>query len=345
MMATSKQPFELHLAKRKKTKPTKKIFMNEFLRQLLNDPFSSYTAAVTSFVALILSATLTLKSRPFHRLTKNISKLFLYDESDSSQSKNYLERLFYLEIQLENLQKIISSKSSESRREAIDTELEIQLSRDLPGLIAKKIEETKAIENSLNEEVKLIIEESVSSYLTQHPPSKILQEQREQKRIKDRENRGSILETTIQEQMRSAGRLKTVMINLFVLFNIGVLLIYFFAGEALSDRAVTAIIGLYVSLAAFIVYIYRTSNFRSSVLLALHEDGKKYYDADEYLKRLKPGASPTDRDVEVLKLLLLNRSEREKMADHPYELILKGVTNSNIQLKGGKMISSAKGEK
>jgi hypothetical protein len=145
--------------------------------------------------------------------------------------------------------------------------------------------------------------------------------------------------------MRSAGRLKTVMINLFVLFNIGVLLIYFFAGEALSDRAVTAIIGLYVSLAAFIVYIYRTSNFRSSVLLALHEDGKKYYDADEYLKRLKPGASPTDRDVEVLKLLLLNRSEREKMADHPYELILKGVTNSNIQLKGGKMISSAKGEK
>lgn len=161
----------------------------------------------------------------------------------------------------------------------------------------------------------------------------------------EREKRGSILETTIQEQMQSAGRLKTVMINLFVMFNIGVLCIYIFGSSTLTDRAVTAIIGLYVSLAAFIVYIYRTSNFRSSVLLALHEDAKKYFDAEDYIKRLKPGASPTDRDVEVLKLLLLNRAEREKMADHPYELILKGVSNSNIQLKGGKMVSTSKIEK
>ncbi|WP_236492237.1 hypothetical protein, partial [Pseudomonas sp. PA-5-4A] len=118
-----------------------------------------------------------------------------------------------------------------------------------------------------------------------------------------------------------------------------------FASATLTDKAVTGIIGLYISLAAFIVYIYRTSNFRSSVLLALREDAKKYFDADDYIKRLKAGASPSDRDVEVLKLLLLNRAEREKMADHPYELVLKGVSNSNIQLKGGKMISSAKNEK
>jgi hypothetical protein len=98
-------------------------------------------------------------------------------------------------------------------------------------------------------------------------------------------------------------------------------------------------------LAAFIVYIYRTSNFRSSVLLALREDAKKYFDAEDYIRRLKPGASPTDRDVEVLKLLLLNRAEREKMADHPYELVLKGVTNSNIQFKGGKIVPSSRLDK
>lgn len=319
--------------------------MNEYLHELLNGPLSSYLENAATVVTILITFIVTAKLIPFARPFRIISKLFLYEESNSSTSKSYSARIADLEVQLESMKKMLYAKTADSRREAIELELQTQLSLHLPKLIDKKIRETKAIETSLNSEIKEIIEEAVSSYLIQHPPSEILQNKREQLRINDREKRGAILENTIQEQMGSAGRLKTVMINLFVLFNTGVLLIYFFAGASLTDKAVTAIIGLYVSLAAFIVYIYRTSNFRSSVLLALHEDGKKYYDAEDYLRRLKPGASPTDRDVEVLKLLLLNRSEREKMADHPYELILKGVTNSNIQLKGGKMISSAKGEK
>ncbi|MHA4978015.1 hypothetical protein ACX0K2_16165 [Pseudomonas extremorientalis] len=319
--------------------------MNEFLRNLLNEPSLSILVNIAAGFVAIIAVYISSKILPLTRSFRIISKLFLYEETDSNTSKSYSLRLSELESQIESINKMLSSKTIDDRREAIDSELQNQLSQRLPELIDKKIKETKAIENSLNSEVRGIIEKAVSSYLIQHPPAEILQNQREQIRIKDREKRGAILENTIQEQMNSAGRLKMVMINLFVLFNTGVLMIYFFAGTALTDKAVTTIIGLYISLAAFIVYIYRTSNFRSSVLLALHEDGKKYYDAEDYLRRLKPGASPTDRDVEVLKLLLLNRSEREKMADHPYELILKGVTNSNIQLKGGKMISSTKGEK
>lgn len=319
--------------------------MNEYLNKLLNEPTVSQVIDIATPLIIIVTLFTLTKITPIARVFRVMTKLFLYEESNPNTSKSSSVRLSELESQVESMKRILLPKTIESHKEAIEAELQKQLSQHLPELIDRKIRETNAIENSLNAEIKGVIGEAVSSYLTQYPPSKLLENQREQIRIKDREMRGAILENTIQEQMGSAGRLKTVMINLFVLFNTGVLLIYFFAGASLTDKAVTAIIGLYISLAAFIVYIYRTSNFRSSVLLALHEDGKKYYDAEDYLRRLKPGASPTDRDVEVLKLLLLNRSEREKMADHPYELILKGVTNSNIQLKGGKMISSAKGEK
>ena len=197
----------------------------------------------------------------------------------------------------------------------------------------------------LDEVINSSVNSAVTSYLEKFTVSDLLQAQRAKLKENQRLDRSNILERTIDEHMRSAGRLKTVMINLFVMFNIGVLLVYLFAAAHLTDRAVTAIIGLYVSLAAFIVYIYRSSNFRTSVLLALREDAKKYFDADEYIQRLKVGSSPTERDVEMVKLLLLNHAEREKQADHPYEVVLKGVTNSNIQLKGGKISSAGRGSK
>jgi hypothetical protein len=252
------------------------------------------------------------------------------------------QHLFELEEKIRSIQKLLSNKNLEAQRAAIEAELEGQLTRDIPKIVAAKLEKIKTLDNAFDSELKATIVDAVSAFLIANEPSTLLEDRREQLRIKERAERGNILEKTIQEQSQSAGRLKAVMINLFVIFNIGVLLIYLFAATSLTDRAVTAIIGLYVSLAAFIVYIYRTSNFRSSVLLALREDAKKYFDADDYIRRLKPGASPSDRDIEVLKLLLLNRAEREKMANHPYELILKGITNSNIQLKGGKMVSSKK---
>ncbi|MHA3737858.1 hypothetical protein ACXR0M_19590 [Pseudomonas sp. Eth.TT006] len=295
------------------------------------------------FVALLYVVTgyILFKSGFAKKLIRSMGLVF-YSDSSSFQSKRMTSHLFELEEKIQGIQKRLANKNLEAQRSAIEAELEDQLTRDIPKIVSRKLEKIKTLDNAFDSELKATIEEAVSAFLLANEPLKLLEDRREQLRLKERAERGNILEKTIQEQSQSAGRLKAVMINLFVIFNIGVLLIYLFAAASLTDRAVTAIIGLYVSLAAFIVYIYRTSNFRSSVLLALREDAKKYFDADDYIRRLKPGASPNDRDIEVLKLLLLNRAEREKMANHPYELILKGITNSNIQLKGGKMISSKK---
>lgn len=284
----------------------------------------------------IVALTFMAKTPIGKRFLRIINSLF-YTESDTNSSSNIKRRLAELEENVALLQKSLTDKNLESRRDAILAEVENQLTRELPTLVQSKIEDIKAIDHSIDSSIREAVDSTVTSYLSKHTPSDIVKSRIEHARLTERTDRANLLENTIEEQMRSAGRLKAVMINLFVVFNIGILLIYLFTAQSLTDKAITAIIGLYVSLAAFIVYIYRTSNFRSSVLLALREDAKKYFDADDYIRRLKPGASPTERDIEVLKLLMLNRAEREKMASHPYELVLKGVTNSNIQFKGGKI--------
>lgn len=316
--------------------------MSEFFLSFAQMDQKVQIAIITSlYVALTIGLYKSGMLKPVIRLMGNI----FYSDSSPTASRRNSDRLFDIEMQLREVEKRLNNKNLESQRIAIAAELEQQLTKNLPKLVSEKLEKFKTLDKSIDQQIKETIENAVSSFLIAHEPSKLIADRREQLRANERIERSNILEKTIQEQSQSAGRLKAVMINLFVIFNIGILLIYLFAAASLSDRAVTAIIGLYISLAAFIVYIYRTSNFRSSVLLALREDAKKYFDADEYIRRLKPGSSPNDRDIEVLKLLLLNRAEREKMANHPYELILKGVSNSNIQLKGGKMISASKTEK
>lgn len=280
-------------------------------------------------------------------ILKNIDgilRLVFYSETNNDISTVLAKRLKSLENDIESINRSLSEKNV-AHPETIQREIEAQLAKELPSLLSKKIDEIKAIDASIDKDIQESIAIAVNSYLDKYSRPELEALQKERAREIERTLRSSILDKTIEEQMRSAGRLKTVMINLFVLFNIGILLIYLFNSSNLSDRAIGAIIGLYVSLAAFIVYIYRTSNFRSSVLLSLREDSKKYFDAEDYIRRLKPGSSPTERDIEVLRLLMLNRSEREKTADHPYEVVLKGVSNTNIQLRGGKIMPAATSRK
>ncbi|WP_409027689.1 hypothetical protein OX462_02465 [Janthinobacterium sp. SUN098] len=152
--------------------------------------------------------------------------------------------------------------------------------------------------------------------------------------------RGMSLQRTVEQQLDSASSIKRAMINLFVAVSILITTMMVFKIGFVDADLQKVILGLYVSLATFIVYVYRSSNARALVLLAIKEDSKKYHDVEKFIQRLKPYASPTDRDVDVIKLLLLNRAEREKNSEHPYELVLKGVSNSNILLKGGKVLES-----
>jgi hypothetical protein len=155
---------------------------------------------------------------------------------------------------------------------------------------------------------------------------------------RSRQRRG--LTDILKSQLASAASIRRAMINLFVLVNmLLVTAIVFRSEQVLSSKEI--ILGLYISFATFIVYVYRSSNARALILMAGMEDGKRYHDVEKYLAAIGD-RSPSEHDIDVLKLLMVNRMERERNSEHPYELVLKGITNSNILMKGGKISAESK---
>lgn len=158
----------------------------------------------------------------------------------------------------------------------------------------------------------------------------------------DKATAKSDLNVMIELLMDNAVRSRTRVFTLFA--GVNMWLVVLAASTLVVKVEVTppllqAIFGLYVSMAVFLVYVYRNSSSRISVLLALKEDQNHQHEAASYLARLRPNATLSERDVEALKLILVNHAERENGNDHPYELVLKGITNSTVMLKGGKVIT------
>lgn len=261
----------------------------------------------------------------------------LYSDPSQNKSDRLILRVRRMESAILDIQKAISSTTIKDKFETIDSEINKHLADKLPTLIAERLKQSKDIEDGLRLELVDMITLEVKNYLGSTDVAKIIEAHDKLEHTESRLQKHKDLETQINNELNSAGRMKTVMINLFIFFNFGVILLYLFGGSQLSDHAIYAITGSYISLASFIIYIYRTSNFRTSVLLAIREDNKKFFDAIEYIGKHKKGTNLTNADVDLVKLLLTNRSEREKMSDHPYEVVLKGVANSNIQFRGGKM--------
>lgn len=165
-------------------------------------------------------------------------------------------------------------------------------------------------------------------------------------KLKSRMRAEKELESTIDSQLESSQRLKAIMINLFIAANIAIMSAYITGIiKLLDEHAIYSVLGLYVSLAAFIVYIYRSSNARISVAISIKEDIKKAYDAFELLENFSQKGKMDQNSLELFKHILINRAEREKNIDHPYEMIFRGVSNSTIQFKGGRVSLQKAAEK
>ena len=288
---------------------------------------------------------ITIKTGILQNITKGITSIFLFTDNDRVQSNSLYKKLSDLEVSVSTIQQTLSDKTFQEKKELIDKEINTYIETNLPNIIQESINKLKGIDPSIESDIRKIINEETISYLDKHDVDEIVTEHNTIAYEKLKLDTFNNLEKTVSYEPHSVGRTKIIMINLFVIFNFGVLIFYIFAGSILSDKALLSIVSLYISLAAFIVYIYRTSNSRSCALLALREDAKKLFDVQDYLQKFKLGNSVTSIDVEVLRLIMANHSEREKAIEHPCELILKGVTNSNIQFKGGKMaIKGAKEE-
>lgn len=147
--------------------------------------------------------------------------------------------------------------------------------------------------------------------------------------------------TILSHESKVSIRHKSVIMNIFFVVNAIFLGFYFIKSDSLTPFEFGFISVTYISLSMFMVYIFRVANTRFATLLSIQEDLHKERRVDNYIRDLRKSAEPTDNDVEILRMLLVNRAERESTTNHPYEVILKGISGSNIQLKGGKFEGSA----
>lgn len=266
--------------------------------------------------------------------------------SESTRENNTLyKRVSILENELQKTKKELELNNIKDKSELIEQAVENYIENNIKNIVSNKVKELKVNDEILFQEIELITKKEVENFLKltdMDSISKNIQyyHSMQRKRIDEK-----MLDDISIEQLKNSGKMKTVMINLFVFFNLGILMIYLFGSPSrLTSDVMLGILGLYISLAAFIIYIYRASNSRSSVVMAIREDSKKYYDVLDYLTKFKSDGNISEHDVDIIRMLTTSRSEREKNTEHPYEMIFKSVANSNIQFKGGKM-SIAKGNK
>ncbi len=294
------------------------------------------------FVTSLYLATIILETKTgkrFNSAFKRFFSKFFYSETNVNENVTTLERLDNLEKKLENFKNEIEQSTIKENIPDISKSIESFLSEHLTEMISKKIDEFRLGDQIVLKEIEKITKQEVNNYLATINIETLTKEALHFQSAERKKMNETILDDVSTEQMRNTGQMKSVMINLFVLFNIGILLSFIFGNITAMGRqeVLYGVTGLYVSLAAFIIYIYRASNARSRVIMAIREDAKKYYDVIDYLAKFKHDGKISEQDIDLIRILLINRSEREKGTEHPYEMVFKSIAGSNIQFKGGKM--------
>lgn len=294
--------------------------------------FKMFSSNEFSILVTIITAVIAVFMLDF---VKRRKRLFYSEEPRDEEEIKV--RISLLQNEIQKLKSDISSGVLQNAKELIDREVSEYLENNIERLTEQKLKDTKAIEKEIFREMEKRVIGQIDKFLESKSDKDFAQTKKENDLILKRTKAEEELKQTVEQERRSAGLLKSVMINLFVLANIGLFVMYLVSAQELSNYAVLSISGLYVSLAGFIIYIFKASNSRTSVLLAIQEDLKKQNVAMEYIESLNGKRVLCESDIDLIKMIMVNHSEREKKASHPYEMVFKGVSGSNIQFKGGKM--------
>lgn len=308
------------------------------------------TQDVIALIAVVLTIAGAILSKGFRetiqeafQTTFRIFELFLYRrESSSSDSR----KIQHLQNEIDELKDELSKASLTDNKDVIDFEIKKYVENNLESILHDKINEPGFVERTVIDDLKSDVTDETRKFLENmqlESLQKLLSESMGAERRKESHDNMAM---TLEREANSASMLKMVMINLFVVATVAFLVFNVVIRPELTTDAYIATVAIYLSLGAFMLYIIRTSHFRTSVLLAIREQSSNYFNAIDYLSNIKNGSAITEHDVEIIRMFLVNRAEREQKANHPYEVILKGISESNIQFKGGKMsLGRSKGEK
>lgn len=286
-------------------------------------------------------------ARALSRVIGNISQVvghtFFLNVFDlpSNRERDIRENLFQLRLQIRELEKSKISLADIADTDAVAAQVEKQLRSNIGQIVTEKLKDENTFVDSVDklliERLDQSIEKIVDVYVQNVDINAVLEAQNSKEKIVNDRNSYERLEEFVETERGNVSRLKSVMINLFVIFNISLLVGFFFLGDDIPPSVAYSVAASYFSLAAFIIYIVRTSHFRTGVLLSIRENVINQSKVYRYLESEKCGSPISENDVEVIKMLMTNRTEREHSAQHPYEVVLKQIEGSNIQFRGGRM--------
>jgi|GEM_PF-2727256 len=282
---------------------------------LYKETINDFISANPNYYNLIIAAGLFIVS-----LFLIASNKFLYQLDENSNNVTIKHSYTFLNKEFKRL----------FEEKNISDTVEKYLDEQLINQINTKLSNVEALEKGVVANLQQKVKEETRQYL-----DSISQEELVKSLERDRNNQHFF--NDLEREAKSASQLKMVMINLFVVATLAFIGFSIIQPRNFSIETYLPVFGLYFSLGAFMLYVIRTAHFRTSVLLAIQEDQRNYYTFEGYLMKYKKDKDLNEHDVEVIRMILTNRSEREHKANHPYEVILKGIEGSNIQFRGGKI--------
>ena len=308
--------------------------LSDFLTSTLSNIKELHIVEPTVIAILIVGLVIVfIQIYPIYR---KAFKFILYKD-DSFENNNLNSKVKEIQYQIDSIEEKLTKNILKNKDNLIHATLEKYIENNLTKIIEKNINDPKKLKSIILDNLKSDIEKNTTKYLDNTSLEKIQNSILVHENMKRKNESYSSLESTLNKESNSASMLKTVMINLFVIATFAFIGFNIFKGTEVNSSTYIPILGLYFSLGAFMLYIIRTSHFRTSVLLAIKEDERNYYNFEEYTSKFKSKGEFTEHDVDILRMIMTNRSEREQKANHPYEVILKNISGSSIQFQGGKI--------
>lgn len=211
-------------------------------------------------------------------------------------------------------------------------DLESTLTKNLERKVIQELLDKGITRKVIRKELDSYCDEQLETQLKEHlSRNNTMSEAFRFKKSRQTQANDSICKTIYDEQNSSAS-LKSRLTNLFILFTLVMLGANFIYGSAITDTNKILVAITYITLSSFLIFIIRTSHQRSAMLMAIQEDLKKQSELSDFLLHFKRGKDLNEHDIEFLRILMVSRAERESKVSHPYEVILKNVSGSNIQL-------------
>ncbi|QPS88868.1 hypothetical protein I6G46_07880 [Serratia plymuthica] len=248
----------------------------------------------------------------------------------------------------ESVQKL-RARVSELELPGLDVNYKERIEGDIQSIVDSLLENNLENNDEINNKITNVIDGMISEKVALNVAEKDkIALEKDKNLISLMLNSKDDFDSLLRREYDYSLRYKGVVLNLFIIINIGLLFIalLYTLSIALSTSVINngfprelalTISGLYIGFASFVIYVIKFSNARILTIIALREDMSKENVLSHYVDAFSNKPELNENDVAVMRVLTVNRAQREQKTNHPYEVILQGISGSNIQFKGGRL--------